>query len=76
MSIVLRDCQPMTAIERTRAYVAQLDLATPEHRGRTVAGVLLQARRPWRRELDPPDPFDMCRPDGAALSYSDLSQGF
>ena len=43
MTIILHDCRPASAIERLREYAARIDPTTPEHRGRVIRGVRLQA---------------------------------
>lgn len=43
MSIILYDCRPLTPVERLREYAARIDPTTPEHRGRVIRGVQLQA---------------------------------
>ena len=43
MSIILSDCRPPTPVERLADYAARVDPTTPEHRGRVIRGVRLQA---------------------------------
>lgn len=90
MSIILHDCIPATPRDRLREYAARIDPTTPEHRGRVIRGVRLQAR--FRSIgapsgslttadadavfLDPPGQLDLLGPDFTPLSYLDLSQGF
>ncbi|MGE0209763.1 MAG: hypothetical protein AB7S42_11545 [Lysobacteraceae bacterium] len=90
MSIILHDCRQATPIERLREYAARVDPTTPEHRGRVIRGVRLQARfrsigapsgslTPTDADaafFDPPSPFDLFGPDFTPLSHADLSKGF
>ena len=89
MTIILHDCRPASPIERLRDYAARVDPTTPEHRGRVIRGVRLQAN--FRSAstkggitpvaagaffLNPPCPLDGFDDKGKALTYDDLSQGF
>lgn len=89
MTIILHDCRQATPVERLRDYAARVDPTTPEHRGRVIRGVRLQARfRSASKQgditpvaagaffLDPPCPLDGFDAEGRELSYDDLSQGF
>lgn len=74
MSIILHDCRPLTPVERLREYLQRVDPTTPEHRGRVIRGVRLQARyRNAGAHIGSVIPADA---DGRLMTYDDLSQGF